>query len=1069
MEKRKQIVKKSLFTIVFLLLLSIIFSNHSYAEFEIEDIENSHYTKEYQEYLKLSDEEKAKLNVIPPKYAQSLHDYMDTHKNAFESVRGDLPTAYNLRDHINIPIEDQGSDGLCWAFSSLTSVETNLALRNITVDLSERHLDYLTSKEFWNKIGSNPGFYRTLGSGGNFDMFTQYTSSYLGPVNESQVPYYRYYNENEYSMLKSLSPALYVNETVQLPSIFSYEKSNNTYTEDDLNYHRNLVKQHIMENGSLYIDIYANSITPYNGRFVINNQAASAIQDHAISLIGWDDNFSVDNFPYNIRPKKNGAYIAQNQWGESQTIIYISYEDLYIDDFMYGVKSCSFDAPEYEQIQFNDRTFYNQIKQDIYGNALQSYDYTNMTLTVAKAYLDRITHLSIESVRDLKGIEHFSNVSSLIISSSIVADYSQLKNLPCLGELYLSSTHLSDMGYGLKDLHITELDIYGSSTNIKMANIANIQSLKRIYLTLYDIGQNYTFDFSSMTGLIDLSIGKNNFTTSDAGYVVNITGIPSNLIRLSLDNVNIDVNIIKNLSKLENIYLSDIPVSNLEFLPNNLPNISNIGLYNTKVSNIDAIERCLSSNNFVSLMIFDDGYQEIIDITNLSKNDMLFNKVTIDTDRVLYCEYEVSESGYANNEFKLRLSDYLRLHGIIHKYGMKDDDYYNNEVESDNCKPIYYSDNANAIEYLNLYTNDKPGLNEATMEFWHKYVYANYKSCSLKLVVKYNVIDSSGSLNNYNVKYATHIQNIGWENIKYASWKKDGQMSGTSGLSYRLEGIKIKLSPDIDGGIEYVTHIQNIGWEDIKYGSWKKDGEMSGTSGQSLRLEAIKIRLTGNAAEQYDVYYQVHAQNIGWMDWAKNGESAGTAGFGFRLEGIQIVLVPKGSEAPGLTVEPYREYGKSPRVVYSTHVQNIGDQPFVANGAIAGTSGQSLRLESIRINLENLPGGIEYVTHVQILGWEDKNGEEWKKNGERSGTAGKSYRLEAIKIRLTGPASEKYDIYYRVHAQNIGWMGWAKNGEESGTEGHSFRLEGIQIVLVKKGQNPPAYNPPANKAIRFYN
>ena len=64
---------------------------------------------------------------------------------------------------------------------------------------------------------------------------------------------------------------------------------------------------------------------------------------------------------------------------------------------------------------------------------------------------------------------------------------------------------------------------------------------------------------------------------------------------------------------------------------------------------------------------------------------------------------------------------------------------------------------------------------------------------------------------------------------------------------------------------------------------------------------------------------------------------------------------------------------------------------------------------------------------------------------------------------------EKYDVYYRVHAQNVGWMGWAKNGEEAGTAGHSFRLEGIQIVLVKKGQNPPAYNPPAAKTFAFYN
>ncbi|MBQ7628078.1 MAG: serine protease, partial [Clostridiales bacterium] len=47
-----------------------------------------------------------------------------------------------------------------------------------------------------------------------------------------------------------------------------------------------------------------------------------------------------------------------------------------------------------------------------------------------------------------------------------------------------------------------------------------------------------------------------------------------------------------------------------------------------------------------------------------------------------------------------------------------------------------------------------------------------------------------------------------------------------------------------------------------------------------------------------DIYYRVHAQDIGWMGWAKNGEYAGTAGRSARLEGIQIVLVPKGSPAP---------------------------------------------------------------------------------------------------------------------------------------------------------------------------
>ena len=67
--------------------------------------------------------------------------------------------------------------------------------------------------------------------------------------------------------------------------------------------------------------------------------------------------------------------------------------------------------------------------------------------------------------------------------------------------------------------------------------------------------------------------------------------------------------------------------------------------------------------------------------------------------------------------------------------------------------------------------------------------------------------------------------------------------------------------------------------------------------------------------------------------------------------------------------------------------------------------------------------------------------------------SGRSLRLEAIQISLTGEMANHYDIYYRVHAQNFGWLGWAKNGESAGTEGYGYRLEGMQIVLVEKGQD----------------
>jgi len=86
---------------------------------------------------------------------------------------------------------------------------------------------------------------------------------------------------------------------------------------------------------------------------------------------------------------------------------------------------------------------------------------------------------------------------------------------------------------------------------------------------------------------------------------------------------------------------------------------------------------------------------------------------------------------------------------------------------------------------------------------------------------------------------------------------------------------------------------------------WVANDVLSGTSGESKRLEAIQIQLTGAAADLYDVYYCVHAQNTGWLDWAKNGESAGTAGFSYRLEAIKIVLVLKGTAAPGPTARAF--------------------------------------------------------------------------------------------------------------------------------------------------------------------
>ena len=75
---------------------------------------------------------------------------------------------------------------------------------------------------------------------------------------------------------------------------------------------------------------------------------------------------------------------------------------------------------------------------------------------------------------------------------------------------------------------------------------------------------------------------------------------------------------------------------------------------------------------------------------------------------------------------------------------------------------------------------------------------------------------------------------------------------------------------------------------------------------------------------------------------------------------------------------------------------------------------------------------------------------DWVKNGETAGTVGKALRMEAIEIKLSGELAKKYDVYYRGHVQNIGWMDWVKNGETAGTVGKALRVEAIEIELVKK-------------------
>ena len=289
-----------------------------------------------------------------------------------------------------------------------------------------------------------------------------------------------------------------------------------------------------------------------------------------------------------------------------------------------------------------------------------------------------------------------------------------------------------------------------------------------------------------------------------------------------------------------------------------------------------------------------------------------------------------------------------------------------------------------------------------------------------------------GSTISNSIGYSTHVQYLGWQSKKY-----DGQMSGTSGRSLRLEGIKITLeNPSYSGDVEYSTHIQNIGWQ-----SFVSNGNLSGTTGRSLRLEAIKIRLTGEMAEHFDIYYRVHVQNFGWLDWAKNGKSAGSAGYSYRLEGIEIKLVDKGAPAPGNTTRRFIERGIS----YQAHNAYVGWSSAKYDSATAGVGGKNLEAFKISLKKTEYAGKISYASYVNNVGWQN-----YVSGGSVSGTTGKSQNIEALRIKLEGEITNYYDLYYRVYISGTGWLDWAVNDEITGNVGYDKSVQAIQIKLVEK-------------------
>jgi C1A family cysteine protease len=230
------------------------------------------------------------------------------------------PATYDLRTLNKVsPVENQGDCGSCWTFATFGSLESYL-LPGLTTTYSENNLKNFADFDY------------TCCAGGDSAMSTAYLARWGttmtdatgatihgGPVTSASDPYS---DSSCTSSATTSQIAMHVQNVYYLPLKQSALDNN-------------AIKSALMTYGGVYTAFQWESSSSSTTTSYWN-QATAAYYDynapganHAVTIVGWDDNFSAKNF--STTPPGNGAWICKNSWGTSfgqSGYFYVSYYDL---------------------------------------------------------------------------------------------------------------------------------------------------------------------------------------------------------------------------------------------------------------------------------------------------------------------------------------------------------------------------------------------------------------------------------------------------------------------------------------------------------------------------------------------------------------------------------------------------------------------------------------------------------------------------------------------------------------------------------------------------------------------
>ena len=513
----------------------------------------------------------AEAELIEENKEEDSIDLIKLKQQSFSAAS--IPSQYDLRasnlygfsnhGNINITSEKQVS-GTCWDFASLMALQTTVARKKNSSTypvFSKAHIDYLASKYSGKKYGNS----RDIGEGGTFNRVLGYFKNNDGPVLNNKC-FYTLYNGNYYNervtisgtayynsteaakktattLMDKMQPDYYVHEVISFPGVYiegpsatsiigskkmTYTSNGKIVSESEMKELRNAIKQHIITNGGLYCSIRthhyfigANLGSPYNtldGKYSQYDDGSikagvevdgEKTGGHAITIIGWDDNYSKNKFNAKnskgeiVHPTSNGAWLTLNNGGDDMWengCQWISYEDYSVQANLNGYLSVDTTKKEYTY-QFEGTKAYNKMK------------------SLCSDYEDGVT--CTDNTKTVKGVDIiFNDIKALNFSNTELSN-ADLKNvlkykLPKLTRFQADSNNLSDLSplynnretletISLWNNKISNVGVFSAMENIKSLDLSynNISDVTSLKLDEYDsidlMGQEITVNVDANT------------------------------------------------------------------------------------------------------------------------------------------------------------------------------------------------------------------------------------------------------------------------------------------------------------------------------------------------------------------------------------------------------------------------------------------------------------------------------------------------------------------------------------------------------------------------------------------